>query len=299
MARDLRSPGQPVRTVQSDRRPRSPWIFFLLVFALAAPFLALGALAGQGLLKGLRVNLPFSVLAFLCPIGAALILVHREEGREGVKAFMKRLFDLKGGRSWAWVVPVVILLPIIYFTSYSIMRAMGIPLPQPSLRAIPIFLLLFFLAAFCEEAGWMGYAFEPLQARWGALGAALILGAVWGLIHIIPDLQGHHPWAWIAGQRLFSVALRVLIVWVYNNTGGSVLAAVLLHAMDNVSVFTLFPDNGGGRYVPAITAALTALTAFIVTILWGPRTLARLRFARAGTKRPRWCFPRESHRIEQ
>ncbi len=261
---------------------RSPWTFFLLVFALTAPFLAIGAFSGQGLLKGLSVNLPFSALAFLCPISAALILVHREGRREGVKAFLRRLFDLKGVRSWAWFVPVVILLPILYFIAYAIMRGMGIPLPDPqiSLRTIPIFLLLFFLAAVCEEAGWMGYAIEPLQARWGALGGALILGAAWALIHIIPDLQGHHPWAWIAGQRLFSLALRVLIVWVYNNTGGAVLAAVLLHTMDNVSVFTFFPDNGGSHYMPAITAALTALTAVIVTILWGPRTLARFRFAR-------------------
>ena len=258
---------------------RSPWTFFLLVFALAAPFPALGALAGQGLLKGLRVNLPFSALAFLCPISGALILVRRKEGREGLKAFLKRLFDLKGVRSWAWLAPMVLLIPILYFISYSIMRAMSISLPEPSLRTIPIFLLLFPLPAFCEEAGWMGYAIEPLQAKWGALHGALILGAVWALIHVIPDLQGHHPWAWIVGQRLFTVALRVLIVWIYKNTGGAVLAAVLLHTLDNVSVFSLFPDNGGGHYVPAITAALTALAAVVVTILWGSRTLARFRFA--------------------
>jgi hypothetical protein len=59
-----------------------------------------------------------------------------------------------------------------------------------------------------------------------------------------------------------------------------VFAAVLLHAMDNVSVFTFFPDNGGSHYVPAITAALTAISAVIVSILWGPRTLARFRFVR-------------------
>jgi CAAX protease family protein len=57
-------------------------------------------------------------------------------------------------------------------------------------------------------------------------------------VHVAPDLQGHHTWAWIAGQRRFSVVLRVLIVWLYNNTGRSVFAAILFHDMDNVSVFT-------------------------------------------------------------
>jgi hypothetical protein len=74
--------------------------------------------------------------------------------------------------------------------------------------------------------------------------------------------------------------LRVLIVWLYNNAAKGVIAAIVAHAMDNVSVFALFPNNGDGHYIPAITAAITAIAAIIVTFLWRPRTLARFRFAR-------------------
>ena len=119
-----------------------------------------------------------------------------------------------------------------------------------------------------------------MQARRSALGAALILGVVWSAVHIVPDIQNHQAWGWIAGQRLFTVALRILIVWLYNNTTQSVIAAIIAHAMDNVSVFALFPNNGDGHYIPAITAAITAVVAIIVTWLWGAKTLARFRFAR-------------------
>jgi len=108
----------------------------------------------------------------------------------------------------------------------------------------------------------------------------LIVGVVWAAMHIVPDVQAHQTSAWIAGQRSFSVALRVLIVWVYNNTGRSVLAAVLFHATDNVSVFSIFPDDGDSHYDPAVTAVLTAITAVIVAVLWGARTLARFRYTR-------------------
>lgn len=79
------------------------------------------------------------------------------------------------------------------------------------------------------------------------------------------------------------MALRVLIVWLYNNAGKSLLAAILVHDMDNVSVFTVFPNDGGSYYIPAITATLTAVVAVLVTFLWGPKTLARFRYAKPAT----------------
>jgi len=47
--------------------------------------------------------------------------------------------------------------------------------------------------------------------------------------------------------------------------------------MDNVSVYSLFPDNE--EYDPLITAAITAVAAMIAVALWGPRTLTRFRFS--------------------
>jgi hypothetical protein len=70
------------------------------------------------------------------------------------------------------------------------------------------------------------------------------------------------------------VALRVLIVWLYNNTGKSIFAAALFHATTNVSGITF-----AGYYHPGITGSIVALAAAIVTVLWGPRTLARYRSA--------------------
>lgn len=260
---------------------RSPWLFFLVVVALAAPLWVIGAISERGLLSGRGVDLPFSALTFVCPILAALILVYRQEGSAGLRRFTKRVFDAKGIRPRLWYAPIVLLLPLIYSMSYGIMRVQGreLPSPQTSVLAILVLSGIFLVSATCEEAGWTGYAIDPLQARWGALGASIIVGVVWAVIHVVPDAQADKTGAWIAGQRCFSIALRILIVWLYNNTGRSVPAAILFHTMDNVSVYTLFPDNGGGNYEPAITAALTAVAAVIVLFLWGPRTLRRFRFA--------------------
>jgi len=48
-------------------------------------------------------------------------------------------------------------------------------------------------------------------------------------------------------QCLFTVAPRVLLVWIYNNTGKSVFAETVCHAMSNVRIFL---PNYGSYYDP-------------------------------------------------
>lgn len=67
------------------------------------------------------------------------------------------------------------------------------------------------------------------------------------------------------------------IVWLYNNTGKSILAGILFHAMINVSEFS-FP-NYGSHYDPFISGIIFGVAVAIVVFLWGPRTLTRYRFA--------------------
>jgi membrane protease YdiL (CAAX protease family) len=117
-----------------------------------------------------------------------------------------------------------------------------------------------------------------MQDRWGALKASLILGLVWALFHLIPDLQNGQTATWILWQRLGTIATRVLIVWVYNNTGKSVFSAIVYHAMYNVS-WALFP-NYGSHYDPFVTSMITFLVTGIILFGWGSKTLARYRLAR-------------------
>jgi len=255
---------------------RSPLTFFVLVFALALPFWLLGALVKH---VPIPLNLPVSALQFVCPLIAALILVYREEKLGGVKRLLKRAFDVKRIRHKIWYVPIIFLMPLIMVLSYGVMLLLGRPLPEPSISflLIPILFVVFFIPAVCEEVGWTGYITDPMQERWSAFTTSLILGSVWAIWHVIPELQANTP-AWVAGQFFSTIGLRVLIVWLYNNTGKSVLAAILFHDMVNASEFS-FP-NYGSYYDPVITRALTAITAMIVTFLWGSKTLARYRYVR-------------------
>jgi len=147
---------------------------------------------------------------------------------------------------------------------------------------LPVFFIVFFIGGIGEEIGWTGYVTDPLQERWNALKAGIILGIIWSVWHITPWLQAHYTPIWVAGQFGTSVVLRVLIVWIYNNTGKSLFAAIAFHAMTNISELIMFPIYGS-YYDPIVAFFVLAGTALIIIFLWSPRTLARYRYAHSQT----------------
>lgn len=254
-------------------RRRSPLRYCLLVFALALPFWWLGAATGRRLLPGL----PVSALMACCPLLAAALLVYGEDRAAGVRALLRRSYDYRRIGAWRWYAPALLLMPAVTAAAYGLMRLTGVPLPPPDVpgRAAPVLALAFFGGALGEELGWSGYALDPLQARRGALRAGVLLGVVWAGWHLVPLVQVGRAPGWIAWWCLFTVAARVLLVWLYNNTGRSVCAVALCHATINVS-WQLFPD-AGAQYDPRFSAPRVAILAAGVAIAWGPRTLAHYR----------------------
>ncbi len=252
-------------------KKRSLLAFFLLVFGLTIPFWVLGAFTGIELLPGL----PVAALAAVCPALAAAILMFRDDHAAGVIALLKRAFDAERVHTKIWYAPTLLLMPVVMTLSYIVLRLRGVPVPVPHITLVSALALfpIFFIGALGEELGWSGYAVDPMQQRWGALTASVVLGVVWAIYHLIGLAQAHRSVEWIAWWSLFTVAARIVIVWLYNNTGSSVFIAALFHTTINLT-WQLFPIHGS-FYDPHVTGLITAAVAVIIVAIWGPRTLAR------------------------
>jgi membrane protease YdiL (CAAX protease family) len=155
------------------------------------------------------------------------------------------------------------------------MRAMKVALPElrVSVGAAAVMLVSFLVTAAAEEVGWSGYMLDPLQERWGALHAAVLLGLVWAIWHTVPLVQAGRSASWIAWWGLGTVGSRVIIVWLYNNAGRSVFAASVYHAISNLC-WQLFP-NAGSHYDPRVTSPLIVASAVFVAVIYRPHTLTR------------------------
>jgi CAAX protease family protein len=256
----------------------SSWFFFLLVILISIPFYVLGA-AGDRL--PIATFLPLSAIMAIVPMLAALILVYRGSSVSGAITFLSRGLDYRRIKGVGWVIAALLLMPIVFLLEYGVLRFQGRALPDVqffSIAKIVAFALMFFIGAIGEELGWQGYAYARLKSGRSALAAALVLGAIWALWHVIPFIEMGRSVGWIIWQCLGAIAMRVIIVWLFENTGQSVFVAVLFHITINMpwGVLTTF----GSYFDPFVLFVILAFVAVTVVVLWGPSTLARFRHSR-------------------
>lgn len=258
-----------------------PITYIALVFLTSTLFWLLGAVSGQALPEETSINLPITALMAVCPITAGLILVQRKNGSHGVKELLKRSFDYKRIKKKIWYIPILFLMPVIMVLVNGFKDGKSVAVPTPHFPVLILLgsSLLFFIAALTEEVGWSGYALDPMQDRWNALPASLILGIVWASWHIVAFIQTRNSANWIVWQSINLVVSRILIVWIYNNTGKSVFATILYHTTYNVS--TLLLPNFGFMYDPVVTTIILTAITLIVIFLWGPKTLTDYRYTRS------------------
>lgn len=260
---------------------RQPLKFFLIVYSLSIPLWILETMID---IKGLPLDIPITdILAAFTPLIAASILVYKEDGRSGINKLFRRIFDFGRVKKKVWFMPVILLPSIMYLLIYLIIYFSGLPVATKfhiSFLSIPVLFSFFFLGAIAEEVGYMGYAIDPLQARYGALSASIIIGIPWAVWHYPSIIQQGHNAVWIAWGTLGTVAVRVLIVWIFNNTGKSLFACILFHTIFNLGRILFPKDEIHNPLVdyPEIHYSLIAAVAVIVIFLWGSKTLARFPF---------------------
>ena len=253
----------------------------MIVYGLSIPLWIIETMID---VKGLPLDFQITdILSAFTPLIAACILVYKEEGKNGVKNLIKRILDFSKITKGIWFVPIILLPILIYTLIYLVIYFSGLSVPNNldiSFKAIPFLFILFFIGAVCEETGYMGYAVDTMQARFGALSASILIGTPWAIWHYPSIINQGHNFTWILWGTIGTVAVRVLIVWIYNNTQKSLFAAILFHTMFNLGKPFFPKDEIHNPLVdyPYVHYSVIAVVAVIVIYLWGSKTLARYRY---------------------
>jgi uncharacterized protein len=263
---------------QSHGWKRHPLVtFFILTYGIAwALWLPIAVLR-----DAIPASLGFvlNLLGGLVPSAVAIVLVGMLRGRGGVRELLRRLID---GRVGLRGYLALLLLPALILASVALSAAFGGPPVRFGLPIVAAFGYLLFMifpgTALGEELGWRGFALPRLQVGRSALAASLILGVLWGVWHFPLYVTGMdiRPLSLFVPFVLLLTASAVIYTWVYNNTHGSLLIPVLLHATSNLALTALIVE-GNDRFTGPflIYVGLSIVAAIVVTIVSGPEHLSR------------------------
>ena len=244
-------------------------MYFILVFAMSAPFWILGFLLRD---TRLPLDIPVTdVLATLSPLLAAWILTYRTSGKAGVRQLFARLFDYPKIPASKWLAIVGIPLTI-FGLIYVILRLAGVTIPSTmgvsSVVAIVPLAIFFYVGSVFEEVGYTAYLTDIVRRRFRLLGASVIIGLPWALWHVPSMLVQGRSWYWILWGVLGTIAFRLIFLWVYDTTRASVAAVISIHMLYNLGR-ALFPQTATTSPLvsyPEVHYGVVVLVA--VVLLW-------------------------------
>ena len=220
------------------------------------------------------------ILSSNVPSVVAIMLTAIVFGRGALRKLLGRLLIWRVNPLWYLVVflgPVALVGGVVPLN--ALLGGPALSLGMPLLGAAIFFgFSIFPGSALGEEIGWRGYVLPRLQSRMSALSASLFLAPIWALWHLPLWLQGkpfQTPTLY-AGFVVSAFALSVILTWVYNSTGGSLLMVVLLHATVNLPQTLTIDELGSRATVPLLLYwGLMVVAAIVVVIVAGPKHLSR------------------------
>ena len=255
-------------------------VYFLLATALSWTIYIPLVAVRQGWTEA---QIPYSLhyLASFGPALAAVILTALLAGKDGLRELWGRI--IKWRVPWPYAAFAVLSPMALFVIAVAVMwivqgeppdlRLLGQVnyLPYLGWGVLPLWLITF---GFGEEIGWRGFALPRLQKRMSVSRATLILGLLWSLWHVpaffyLETLTGM-SWFMLPGFIFGVLCGAVLLTWLYNGTGGSILMVAIWHAL-----FDLLTASAVGRdFIPIVTSAGVIAWALYVANVnkpWGFR----------------------------
>jgi membrane protease YdiL (CAAX protease family) len=277
-------------TTPQPRAARRYGLIFYFVAAYAWQWLCL--LISFLMVRG-QITLPvphelIDTIGALSPLLAAIGVTAYESGGAGVRALLRQAVRWRVRPRWYVVAlggPLLLAFACLgFYLATGGTLPTAVPLPLPLWLLLPIYLIFvgLFAGGLDEELGWRGYALPRLQQRYGALAASLFLGVIWAFWHLpnwfLPDSNQaavSFP-IFVVG----AVALSIILTWLYNSTGGSLLLVILAHTLFDVAITgpwagALMATHAAGHGIDPflLLTGIQVAVAFGIVLLTDPRTL--------------------------
>ena len=260
--------------------------FLLMLYAIAWGVFLPVVLQARGLLtlpvdlsEGLAFDTVTSLASILGVALPAFLVTAAIRGKAGVRELLRRCLRWRVGLVWYLIALFGLLAVTVLIGS-----VLSDPAPLEVLTErwsliftlfLPEVLFPFFFIQLFEEAGWTGFMQQTLQERRGPLVASILVAPAFVLQHLPILLMdagiGLASLIVVGALVIVAVFFRVVVMWLYNGSGRSVLVVAVFHSAYN-SAWGTGDHRFTGELIPGPAATLipigvVAVVALVVAVL--------------------------------
>lgn len=219
-------------------------IYFVFTVILSWLFWTIPILLSMGIYKNNTLESIFGY-GVGAPILVSITLTALLSGRDGIKKLLSRC-SLKGIHIKWYLASAFSLVVVSLITVLLHQLIFGNPgriIQWYTFERYFFLLPIMMIFAVLEEVGWRGFALPQLRKTHNPLTSALILGFIWGVWHY-PKLisEGMTNIGSFIVFQVFVVLFSIFISWIYENTNGNILLAILAHAAANTALYGINPE---------------------------------------------------------
>ncbi len=284
--------------------------FLVMLYAIAWGIFLPVVLQARGLLalpidltEGFTFDAVTSLASILGVALPAFLVTVATSGKASVRDLLGRCLRWRVGIGW-YLIALFGLLAVMVFA--------GIVLSDPAQLEVlterwsliftlflPEVLLPFLLIQIFEEAGWTGFMQHTLQERRGPLVASILVAPAFVLQHLPILLMdagvGLASLIIVGALVVVAVFFRVVVMWLYNGSGRSVLVVALFHSAYN-SAWGTGDHRFTGELIsgPAATLIPIGVVAVVAVVV---AALSRGRLAYEPERGATTETSREAHRV--
>jgi len=233
-----------------------------------------------------KISALFAFGPFISALGVTVIF----RGWIGLKTVFKPFLKWRVGPVWYfWALFGTMIAQWAALGIWHLWTGQELKLPAAgeALRfwcmAVPV-ISLFIIT---EETGWRGFVLPRIQSFTHALTAGLGVGAIWSFWHTPLWIAIEHGLGQSVGGVILNLIIyfvstmlfSVLMIWVFNSSGGSLLLMLLMHGSSNASLFLVMQTlnkSGVMDMTYKIFYCLTLLLFVVcIVIYYGPKNFLK------------------------
>jgi membrane protease YdiL (CAAX protease family) len=280
-----------MRTALAKWTARFPILAFVLLTFLITWGCVLYLAAGDAGLIGHKPSILWlALVGQFGPLWAALLLIALQSGRLGLKRLFQAVWAFRLDRT-VWLV-ILLFAPVGFLLTYGgyvlfnggHLDFQKILWPKLVGGVLVGTLIGLIFGGLSEEIGWRGYLLPRLQGRMHPLFAGTLVGIIWALWHLDPDVlaiafqKGWGPfwaeWSRYQGKYLLeTIPFSIFMTALFNRARGSLFAMMLVHALANAFTVEVWSN---WKPIPPALRVWDVVIAYGIAfaLLWAWRTWA-------------------------